>query len=292
VVIRQRPRSARLLVVSLVAASLTIITVDYRAGDEGPLEALGRATSSALSPLQRAVSNVVQPVSSFFGTLGDLPSLAGENRRLEQELEDLRAAQQLNAELAERVEDLEQQLELARTLRRPIPARVIARSGVSNFEWTVTIDKGSDHGVEIDMPVVTGASDGARLVGKVIRVTPAASIVQLLIDRDFAVAAKLSTTDEAGLVQGRGADDLRMDLLAPDTEVSETEPESVFTLGYVIEGQASLFPPDLLIGTVSRAISEPGSVETYVTVRPAIDFSTLQYVVVIGDRRRGREPAA
>ncbi len=277
--------------VSLVAASLTIITVDYRAGERGPLAAAGQATSTAIAPLQRAVSNVVQPISNFFSSLGDLPSLASRNRALERQVEELKAAQQLNAELAKRIETLEGMLGLEAILRRPIAARVIARSGVSNFEWTITIDKGSDHGIEVDMPVVTGASDGPRLVGKVVRVTPISSMIQLLIDRDFAVAGKLSTSQEAGMVEGRGEEDLQMDLLAPGIQISETEPEAVFTLGFEVEGQSSLFPPDLLIGTVSRAFSEPGSVETFVTVRPAVDFSTLQYVVVIADTKRDREPA-
>ena len=76
--IRQRTRSARLLVVTLVAASLAIITVDYRGGDQGPLDAAGRVVSSAIAPLQQAVSNVVQPISNFFSSLAELPSLSSQ----------------------------------------------------------------------------------------------------------------------------------------------------------------------------------------------------------------------
>lgn len=286
--IRQRPRSARLLVVTLVAASLAIITVDYRAGEEGPLAAAGRTVSSALTPMQRAVSNVVQPVSNFFSSLAELPSLARRNAELQQQVDDLRTAQQLNQELAGRIEDLEQLLDLKTILSRTIPARVIG-SGVSNFEWTITIDRGSDDGIAMNMPVVTGASDGPRLVGRVIRVTPISSVVQLLIDRGFGVPATLSTSHEAGMVEGRGEGELRMRLLGPGIEVSETEPESVFTLGFQVNDEPGLYPPGILIGTVSRAFSEPGSVESFVTIRPAVDFSTLQYVLVMVRDRAGQE---
>jgi rod shape-determining protein MreC len=284
VAIRQRSRSARLLVVSLVAASLAIITVDYRAGEQGPLAAAGRATSSALAPLQRAVSNVVQPVSNFFSSLAKLPSLSRRNGELQRQVEDLKTAQQENQELASRIESLEQLIGLQAVTSHTIAARVIA-SGVSNFEWSITVDRGSDDGIQVDMPVVTGASDGPRLVGRVIRVTPISSVVQLIIDRDFAVAGKLSTSQEAGLVMGRGEEDLRMGHLRPGIEVSQTDPESVFTLGYEVNGQRGLYPPDILIGTVSRAFSEPDSVESSVTIRPAVDFSTLQYVLVIARNR-------
>ncbi len=269
-----------MLVVSLVAASLAIITVDYRAGEEGPLAAAGRATSSALAPMQRAVANVVQPVSNFFSSLAKLPSLSRRNEELQRQVEDLKTAQQANQELARRIQSLEQLLGLQTITSHTIAARVIA-SGVSNFEWSITIDRGSDDGIQVDMPVVTGASDGPRLVGRVIRVTPISSVVQLVIDRNFAVAGKLSTSQEAGLVMGRGEEDLRMGHLRPGIEVSQTEPESVFTLGYEVNGERGLYPPGVLIGTVSRAFSEPDSVEASVTIRPAVDFSTLQYVLVI-----------
>ncbi len=286
--IRQRTRSARLLVVTLVAASLAIITVDYRGGEDGPLDSAGRALSSALAPMQRAVSGVVQPVSNFFSTLAELPSLARRKAELERQVEDLRTAQQLTQELTSRIEDLEGLLGLQPTLPRTIPARVIA-SGISNSEWTVTLGAGSDQGIALNMPVVTGASDAPRLVGRVIQVTPISSMVQLLIDRDFAVPAILSTSHEAGIVEGRGEDELRMRLVGPGVEISETEPESVFTLRYEVEGEEGLYPPDILIGTVSRAFSEAGAVESFVTIRPAVDFSTLQTVLVIAGGRAAAE---
>jgi rod shape-determining protein MreC len=284
VAIRQRTRSARLLVVTLVAASLAIITVDYRAGEEGPLAAGGRVVSSAIAPMQRAVSNVVQPISNFFSSLAELPSLSRRNGELELQVDDLKTVQQLNQELTRRIETLEQLVGLQAISSHTIAARVIG-SGVSNFEWDVTIDRGSEDGIQVDMPVVTGASDGPRLVGRVIRVTPISSVVQLVIDRDFAVAGRLSTSQEDGLVLGRGEEDLRMGHLRPGIKVSETEPESVFTVGYEVNGQPGLYPAGILIGTVSRAFSEPDAVESYVTIRPAVDFSTLQYVLVIAPDR-------
>ena len=274
--------------VILVAASLAIITVDYRGGEEGPLDAAGRAISSALAPMQRAVSGVVQPISDFFGSLAALPSLAQKNEELEQQVEDLKTTQQLNQELVQRIEDLERLLGLKTILPQTIPARVIA-SGLSNFEWTITLGVGSDDGVAVNMPVVTGGSDAPRLVGRVIRVTPNSSVVQLLIDRGFGVPARLSTSHEAGMVEGRGEDELRMRLLGPGVEVSQTEPESVFTVGYQVEGEPGLYPPGILIGTVSRAFSEPGSVESFVTIRPAVDFSTLENVLVIKRGQAGAE---
>jgi rod shape-determining protein MreC len=248
--------------------------------------------NSALAPLQQAVSSVVQPVSDFFSDLADLPRLSERNDELAAQLEDLTTVVQQNQQLREELDTIRDLLGLQTVWEehRPIAAQVIAKSGVSNFQWTITIDRGSDHGIAVDMPVVTGDAGAARLVGRVTAVTPNSATVQLLIDREFAVAGVLSSSNEAGLVEGRGEEDLSMDLLDTDTRVSETELETVSTLGYEIEGQAGLYPANLLIGTVSRAFSGPDSVETFVSVRPAVDFSTLRFVLVLV-RPQGRDPA-
>jgi len=274
-------------VVSLVAASLAIITIDYRGGEEGPLAEAGTAVNSALAPLQRAVSSVVQPVSDFFSDLAALPQLSRDKEALERQVDGMRTQVQQNRQLQDEVDTLTDLLDLQGVWQqsRPVAARVITRSGVSNFEWTITIDRGSEDGIDVDMPVVTGDAGGARLVGKVTDVFPNSARVQLLIDRGFSVAGVLSTSQEAGLVEGRGQNDLTMTLIEPSTKVSETELESVFTLDYEIEGRAGLYPPNVLIGTVSRVYSEPDSVDAFVTVRPAVDFTTLRYVSVF--RRHG-----
>jgi len=281
VVTHPRPRGTRLLVVALVSLSLAIITLDYREGTTGPLAEAGRWTQTAMAPLQEAVSRVTRPVGDFFSGLAHLPSLERENTDLKTQIAELQADAAGRANVEEQLQTLTDLLGLQQQLFPEGVAALVIANGVSNFEWSITIDRGSADGVQVDMPVVTGASDGPRLVGRVIRVTPISSVVQLIIDRNFAVAGKLSTSQEAGLVMGRGEDDLRMGHLRPGIQVSQTDPESVFTLGYEVNGQRGLYPPGLLIGTVSRAFSEPGSVESSVTIRPAVDFSTLQYVLVI-----------
>jgi rod shape-determining protein MreC len=212
-------------------------------------------------------------------------------RRLGDRVQELETMAQVNQELRQEIETLEGLVDLAQIVPRPVAARVIARSSPSNFEWSITIDRGSDDGVLVDLPVVAGDASGARLVGRVVGVTPTSATVQLLIDRDFSVPGVLSASRTSGLVQGRGQDDLEMELVPPDTEISEDVPESVFTLGYRVGEEQGLYPKNLLIGTVSRAFSGPESVQTFVEIRPAVDFTTLQYVLVIRPPGRGEPPS-
>ena len=59
--------------------------------------------------------------------------------------------------------------------------------------------------------------------------------------------------------------------------------EGVVTAGY----QSGLYPPGLPIGTVASVEATPGSLTENITVHPAVDFSTLDVVlVVLGPRSR------
>jgi rod shape-determining protein MreC len=278
VAIRHRPRSTRLLVVTLVSISLAIITLDYRGGTTGPLASLGRAAKSAIAPMQEAVTRVTEPVSNFFIGVANLPSLAEENRRLEEEVAELRTQ---NASV-EFQQELQEELENLVGLQELHPAGIsalVTANGVSNFDWTMTINRGSSQGIVVDMPVIAGSPDAARLVGRVIDVTADSAEVQLILDRDSAVAAVIDDSREAGLVWGRGDEDLVMEQVDPDTELQGDE--NVFTQGYEVNGQRGVYPPGLLIGQVSRVSPEANSLDTPVEIRPAVDFSSLNLVLVL-----------
>jgi rod shape-determining protein MreC len=278
VALRSRARSTRLLVVTLVSASLLTITVDYRQGDTGALSAAGDAALAVIAPLQEAVSKVTDPIGNFFSTLVRLPAIrrADEELRekistLEREISTTRADQQ-------RLAELEALLGLQESFGSKIEttaAEVIA-NGVSNFEWTITLDRGTSEGIEEDMPVVAAAG----LVGHVVRVTSSSSMVQLIIDPESFVAGRLDGSGETGLLEGEGEGDLRMSQVDPATRVLPDE--RVVTSGYRFGGAfESLYPPNVLIGTVSRVLSDDNALEKFVTIRPAVDFSTLSVVLVV-----------
>jgi rod shape-determining protein MreC len=277
-----RSRSPRLLVVMLVAASLITITVDYREQNAGPLAAAGRAALAFIAPMQEAVSKVTHPIGNFFSTLVRLPEIRAQNERLRNEVANLRSQIDVIGNESARLRELEDILHVQRSLG-PATASVAAQvigSGVSNLEWTINIDKGSEAGIRLDDAVVVGDATGARLVGHVVRVTGNASTVQLIVDPDSFVAARLETAQATGLVQGNGTQDMQMHLLSTSTEV--TAGDEVATAGFRISGVgASQYPPNVLIGTVARVLKSDAATEKYVTVLPAVDFSSLDIVLVV-----------
>ncbi len=278
---RSGSRSARLLVVGLVAASLAIITLDYRQGDAGPLASMGRAAQTFMAPMQKAVTSATRPVGEFFSGLAHLPSMARENQDLKDQLATLQTQVAGDVQRQAELQQLYDLLHLQSSLDpSAVPAVVIA-NGMSNFDYSVTIDKGSNDGIKVGQPVVTGSAESPRLVGQVVSVTPISSDVQLLIDRNFNVAGKLATSGETGLVTGQGDQDLSMANIPNGTTFPEGQAEYVFTVTYDIGGQHGRYPPNILIGEVSSVHEGSNSLDTDVSIRPAVDFSALEFVLVL-----------
>lgn len=273
-----RPRNTRLLVVSLVMLSLITITIDYRGGDSGPLELAGKGTLSVVGAMQGAVRKVVHPVSAFFSGLAHIGSLKDENARLQEEVRKLEAERAQTITLQRQNEQFRKLLDLQNALSlKGVSASVIGES-IGNFEWSITIDRGSTSGIRRDMAVISG--DG--LVGHVDEVAPNASKVLLVIDPRSSVAGRLAGSGETGLVVGQtDKNDLRMDLVNPQTEVAPDE--EVLTSGY----QGGLYPPGIPIGVTSHVFTNPGSLTKTISIRPVVDFSALEFVIVV----TGRSPS-
>jgi rod shape-determining protein MreC len=270
-----RPRNTRLLVVSLVMVSLLTITVDYRGGEKGPLEAAGQGALQVVAALQSGVSKVVQPIGSFLSGIAHIGSLRSENNALREQIKALQAQASQSTSEKRRIQELTNLLKLSEDLQLTgVSGRVVGES-VSNFEWSVTIDKGSADKVQMNDPVVSG--DG--LVGHVIQVASNACKVQLIIDPESAVAGRLTSSGETGLLVGQRNRPLTMDLVNSDAKVFGQE--LVVTSGY----QQGLYPAEIPIGTVSHVFSRLGSLNTTIEISPAVDFSALEFVLVVTKKR-------
>ena len=278
--IRTKTRSTRLLVIVLVSISLATITVDYRQGERGALSGLGRAAITAMAPLQEAISDATRPIGEFISSVGELPSLRRERDQLRSELEASRASLVQYQSLRQDYDELLAQTQLASSIDPDYVTGLVIANSPSNFESVITINKGSNDGVGMNMAAVASAG----LVGHVVAVSPSAADIQLITDRMSGVAAKLVNAEETGLLQGQDEEDMRMEL--DPTAVSQIpSQETVVTTSYSIEGSKGLYPPDIAIGTVSRVFADPTGLATSVRVRPAVDFSTLKFVSVV--RRDG-----
>lgn len=271
-----RSRRLRLLLVVLIMSAITIITIDYRSEGEGPLDKIGSAAMTVLGPIQRGLVVIFRPVGNFFAGFTKVPSLKERIATLERENADLRSSQNEVQDLSRENSSLRSLVALRDRLGlKTTPAQVIGVSP-SNFERVVFIDRGSKHGVRKDMPVIGG--DG--LVGRVTSVGPTTAEVMLLLDRNSAVAARLATNGETGILEGNGSGMLKLDLLDPNAKVAVGD--RVVTSGY----DKGLFSPGIPLGTVTSAPPAHSNLHRTVEVQPYVDFSSLDFVLlVLGEKR-------
>ena len=137
----------RHLLVTLVVASLVTITIDYRQGSSGPMARLSDAVQSVIIPMQAAVSKVTHPIGAFFSSLIHLPGQASKMAGLQRQVDALRRERIQYQEALAQLNTLQQTLHIRRSYSFHTRAADVIGNGVSNFVWSITIDKGSRAGV-------------------------------------------------------------------------------------------------------------------------------------------------
>jgi rod shape-determining protein MreC len=98
--------------------------------------------------------------------------------------------------------------------------------------------------------------------------------VQLLIDRNAAAGALVERTRAGGMVIGTEADPaLRMELVANLADVKDGDV-------VIASGVDGIYPKGFPIGRVERSERGAGLYRN-ITVRPAVDFSSIEEVLVV-----------
>jgi len=268
----RRSTRQRVVLVALLAATATVITLDFRKNPGGPIRRAQDIAVSVVAPLQDGIGKVFRPIGDFLSSLSQIGSLRDENQRLKAELSGLEADRRRFPEVLrenQRLLDLIGQKDWVQG--KTVGARVIG-TGPSNQEWTIFLDKGAADGISEDMSVVSAEG----LVG---RVTLAGSYskVRLLVDPRHSVGARLTGSGETGVITGSSEDDLVFEHIDPATEISDGE--TVVTSGY----DKGVFPPGIPIGRVTKTQKSRDGLTKTAFVRPFVDFSRLDTVLILLD---------
>jgi rod shape-determining protein MreC len=265
----------------LVSLSIGLLTAYFGESASGGLHAIQRGFMEAMAPLQEGANRALKPGRDLFGWLGDVFDAKSENKQLRHEVEQLRA-QLAETQTAQR--DAEQLRSLVRFNRsdafpagyEKVAARVIARSPTVWYS-TLGLDKGSDAGIRVNQPVVTG--DG--LVGKITTVSSDAAQVTLITDHTSAVSAQVVPDGANGLAKARVGDpaDLLLDFVEKGRAVSKGA--TVVTSGWRSSRLESIFPRGIPIGKVVRVDASERELYQRVHLRPFADLRDLDVVEVL-----------
>jgi rod shape-determining protein MreC len=219
--------------------------------------------------VQRGVASGLSGVGRVWSGYIALRQVKGENERLHRELDAARVETQQQRALADRTRMLEQLLDLRdRSTLQTMAAEIIAAGATPDFR-TVTIDRGTRDQVRSNMAVIAPAG----VVGRVVVPSARAAKVQLLIDRNAAAGALIERSRAQGVAVGGGDGRLRLEFVS---EVSDIAVDDVV----VTSGIDGIYPKGYPIGRVD-SVERSGGGYKRITVRPAVDFSTLEEVLVV-----------
>ncbi|HET6951466.1 MAG TPA: rod shape-determining protein MreC [Acidimicrobiales bacterium] len=264
-------RGPRTRVTVLVVASITLVAVGLR--DAPVVRDVREGAADVLGPVQGAVETVTSPVRNAWHGITDYDDVRDERDRLRAEAAEAEAADLEATDAEQQLADLSLVLDLPFAGDVPTVVARVVSGPRSNFSHAVEIDKGSDDGVAVGMPVVAGAG----LVGRVTQVTGSTARVELVTDPEFRVGVRLATTGELGTARGQGRDDpLAVDSsIAPRSEVPDGT--GVLTSGV----DRSAFPPGIPVGTVTGTREGSGGLALELEVDPLIDVEQLSYLSVM-----------
>lgn len=262
------PRRRMLLFAAVMVGHLVLISaqVNTRSG----VRVLSAVTFGAFAGVQRAASSVVGAVTGTWSRYFALHEVAKENDDLKRQIIDLGVKLQEQRALALRG----QRLELLMKMQSAIPQRTLAADVIagdaSSFFRTVTINRGTSDGLRRDLAVIAPAGVVGRVVGD-----PAsrAARVQLLIDRSAGAGALIERSRAGGVAVGDGSG-LRLEYVSALADVAVGDV-------VVTSGLDGIYPKGFVIGSVVSIEAASGS--RTIVVRPSVDFSSLEEVLVVLD---------
>ncbi len=267
----------------LVLLSLVLITVSFRSS---ALDGAQGTAASILRPFEVAADRVSRPFRDAAGWAHGLVDAKSENKKLRNQVETLRQ------QLVQDESAVQENVQLRSALQYKGPPSLakfdrvhaaVLTNPQSAIDESITIAAGSNDGIAAGNVVITPQG----LVGTVDKAQSGVSRVTLLTDGQSAVTARDLTNPAAvGIVKRGGGDVLVFDRVpkAPYVGVGDT----VVTAGSVGRGTLpSMFPRGVQIGTVASWSNNDVNTFKTIQLRPFVNFSTLQSVIVLVPRPTG-----
>ncbi len=262
-------RALRLILLIGFLLTMALIFLVSTLGNQkfGPLHEL---LLEAAGPVQNLFARGSNAIRSLKQNYVDLLSVKQDNKRLSEELQECRNLSYKNREALATNTRLRKLLDFKETADLPMVAARIIGKDPSVWFKNVIIDRGARDGVARGMAVVNG--DG--VVGQVFAVSPNFAKVLLMVAPSSAMDVLLQKSRVRGILKGTGGLTCQLDYIQKTVKIKEGD--QVVTAGY-----GGIFPTGLPIGVVSRVVRNRRGMFLEIEVKPAVDFTTLEDLLVI-----------
>lgn len=258
-----------MLALSLILSLISVIVYQTNA-----LSFVFGAAGWITAPIEKASDFFTSTVSDISSHFADVDRLQKENEQLREENARLLAENRESLVVREENKWLRKFLDLKteRTELSFVNAKIVARD--VGFIRTFTLDKGSFHGIEKDMPIIT--EDG--LLGIVTEVGPNTARGCSILNHNISLGVYMERTMTSAVLTGSfslyESGLCKVINLPADTDVLVGD--LVYTSGY-----GSIYPKDIVVGTVVSVEPDPSNYTISAIVQPAADMSLSDFVMVV-----------
>jgi rod shape-determining protein MreC len=226
-----------------------------------------------IAPLELGLSRVTSSVGHLLDTIQHAGDLATQNQVYQDEIDRLQSAVVQMREVEVENRDLRALLGLRERapLGSLLSVDVIARDPLGAVQ-AVTIDRGSDDGIRVNLPVITWKG----LVGRVVDVHPTSSKVLLITDVNSGVSVRIQdpSSRATGVIRGVGDGRLLLQYV-PRTDLLRTDDVALTS------GIGGIFPSGVLVGRVLQVRQRDVEVFQEALVEPAADMRNLERLYVL-----------
>jgi len=270
-VIPRRPTLLFIVVLSLLFVLMSLSSRTRYVGETRTM--FERTVMTIFSPVPKTVNWIGQTTADMYHGYLDMRRSVNENLALHRKVIELTTE---NLKLRQSEGDLKRLRNLlgyAEQFSMPTTmAQAIMLDTSSRFK-AIIVDRGSKAGLQINDAVVNANG----LIGRVVLTTKDMAKIQLIIDGNSSVGVLIERTRRQGILRGDGSGGAQ---LYDIPSLADVQPgDKVLTAG--IDG---IYPKGIPVGVILKA--EKGQdLFKNIAVRPSVDFSTIEEVLVLHTRK-------
>ena len=267
--------STRLRVIIIVALVLSVALTIVSGAVNQSIPSL--LVQGMLAPLKAGANAMTEQAEKFYGYMFRYESLAAENEALKAKIADMEdEARQADSYQREN-QRLRKLLDLTSTHEdyKLVDAYVIAWSS-TDWSSTVTVNKGTEAGIQLDMCTITA---NGEVVGLVTEVGKNFAVVKTVLDSSLEISATIASSGYRGMVKG-GYTDGRKDLLYMDYLPSSA---IIRNNDQVVTSGSTVYPRNLIMGHIVDAGFDETGVAKYAILEPAADLGRLEQLFILTD---------
>ena len=265
--------SNRIRIVLIVALLLAGVLAVASNATQKSIPAI--AVQSVLTPLRAGANALTKQAEQMYNYMFRYEALQAENEALKAEIAEMRENSLMADSISRENDRLRELLELesAHEDYVLVDGYIISRSS-ADWTSTLTVNKGTAHGIEAGMCAIT---QNGEVVGLVTEAGINYCVVKTILDSSLEISASIASSGYSGMVQGgytTGLEGyLRMDYL-PSSAIIRNRDQ-------VVTSGSTVYPRNLILGHVIDAGLGDTGVEKFAILEPAANIGELEQVFIL-----------